>query len=225
MLDWLKSSTDPTNPIPPAVVVERLAIAFLLGAVIAILYRWLRRRDPILPTFPPTLIFLAILIAMVTQVIGDNVARAFSLVGVISIVRFRTVVRDTQDTAFVILSVVVGMAVGADHLLVAVAGLMIIAVAAILIQPRRRDGHWPDENCNLSIRIARGTDSKNVIQEIFTRYIEAWDEVALGSAKQGVALEIDYLVRLRKNTVPLDFITELHNLDGVEKVELRRVSE
>ena len=52
---------------------------------------------------------------MVTQVIGDNVARAFSLVGALSIVRFRTVVRDTQDTAYVIFAVAVGMAVGANH--------------------------------------------------------------------------------------------------------------
>ena len=58
---------------------------------------------------------LSILIAMVTQVIGDNVARAFSLVGALSIVRFRTVVRDTVDTAFVIFAVAVGMAVGAGH--------------------------------------------------------------------------------------------------------------
>ena len=49
---------------------------------------------------------LSILIAMVTQVIGDNIARAFSLVGALSIVRFRTVVRDTQDTAYVIFAVV-----------------------------------------------------------------------------------------------------------------------
>ena len=58
---------------------------------------------------------LSILIAMVTQVIGDNIARAFSLVGALSIVRFRTVVRDTQDTAFVIFAVAVGMAMGANN--------------------------------------------------------------------------------------------------------------
>jgi hypothetical protein len=58
---------------------------------------------------PTTLIFLAILIAAVTQVISDNVA-GLSLVGALGIVRFRTVVR-TRETAFVIFSVVVGMAV------------------------------------------------------------------------------------------------------------------
>ena len=66
-------------------------------------------------SFVATLVLLTILIAMVTQVIGDNIARAFSLVGALSIVRFRTVVRDTQDTAYVIFAVAVGMAVGANH--------------------------------------------------------------------------------------------------------------
>ena len=73
---------------------------------------------------------LSILIAMVTQVIGDNVARAFSLVGALSIVRFRTVVRDTVDTAFVIFAVAVGMAVGANHPSVALSGIAIVGLAA-----------------------------------------------------------------------------------------------
>ena len=50
---------------------------------------------------------------MVSMVIGNEIARAFSLVGALSIVRFRTVVEDTRDTAFVIFAVVVGMALGA----------------------------------------------------------------------------------------------------------------
>jgi len=62
----------------------------------------------------------------VTQVIGDNVARAFSLVGALSIVRFRTVVRDTQDTAYVIFAVVVGMAVGANDLWVSLIGIGVV---------------------------------------------------------------------------------------------------
>ena len=79
---------------------------------------------------------LAVLIAMVTQVIGDSVARAFSLVGALSIVRFRTVVRDTQDTAFVIFAVVVGMAVGARDPWVALIGLAIVGAAAFVMAPR-----------------------------------------------------------------------------------------
>ena len=89
-----------------------------------------------------TLVLLTILIAMVTQVIGDNVARAFSLVGALSIVRFRTVVRDTQDTAYVIFAVAVGMAVGARPPSVALVRSGVVGVAAY-DEMRERTEHAP----------------------------------------------------------------------------------
>src|SRR6185437_11876796 len=96
-----------------------------------------RRHDSdIGASFPMTLVLLSVLIAMVTQVIGNNVARAFSLVGTLAIVRFRTVVRDTRDTAYVIFAVVIGMAIGAADLWIAIIGLIIIALAALLLPLR-----------------------------------------------------------------------------------------
>lgn len=83
------------------------------------------------------MLVLSVLIAMVTEVIGDSVARAFSLVGALSIVRFRTVVRDTQDTAYVIFAVAVGMAVGASNPWVAAIGIAVVAAGAVLTMPRR----------------------------------------------------------------------------------------
>src|SRR6187402_859833 len=110
------------TPDPLAVIVIRLIVATVFGAAVAFVYRRTRRMPA--SSFTITLVLLAILIAMVTQVIGNNVARAFSLVGALSIVRFRTVVRDTQDTAYVIFAVAVGMAMGANHPLVAVIGIV-----------------------------------------------------------------------------------------------------
>ena len=83
-------------------------------------------------SFTTTLVLLTVLIAVVTQVIGDNVARAFSLVGALSIVRFRTVVRDTQDTAYVVFAVAVGMTTGASNVWVAIAGITVIASVAMV---------------------------------------------------------------------------------------------
>ena len=55
---------------------------------------------------------LTVILALITQVIGGSAARAFTLVGALAIVRFRTRVNDTRDTAYVILAVCVGMAIG-----------------------------------------------------------------------------------------------------------------
>jgi hypothetical protein len=100
VVDW--SAVGFADAPTSATVVIRLVGALLLGGVVALIHRRTRGKADGIESFGVTLVLLSILIAMVTQVIGDNVARAFSLVGALSIVRFRTVVRDTQDTAYVI---------------------------------------------------------------------------------------------------------------------------
>src|SRR5216117_3771232 len=136
MPDFLTAPFRSGPVIAPLQVVVRLVLALLLGGVVAFVYRRARRDVGVSRSFTTTLVLLAILIAMVTQVIGDNVARAFSLVGALSIVRFRTVVRDTQDTAYVIFAVVVGMAVGAKNLWVGIIGIGVVGLAAFVMMTR-----------------------------------------------------------------------------------------
>src|SRR5690349_17961507 len=136
MPEWLHSSLTNGSDAPPMVLAWRVGVALGLGAAVAGLYRWARRGEPIAPTFLATLVLLATVIAMATQIIGDNVARAFSLVGALSVVRFRTVVKDTQDTAFVIFAVAVGMAVGAGHPSVAISGIGVVGIAAWIMSRR-----------------------------------------------------------------------------------------
>src|SRR5947207_5525327 len=109
------------------------------------------------------MVLLAILLGMVSMVIGSNIARAFALVGALSIVRFRTVVRDTQDTAFVIFAVVVGMAAGADHLWVALLGSAIVVTAVLILRPRRRVTGWSGEECDLTLRFPLGTNPETLL--------------------------------------------------------------
>src|SRR5947208_9025981 len=110
----------------------KLPIARVLGGAVAAIYRFTQHRDaPAAPSFIATLVLLCILLAMVPQVIGNSAARAFSLVGILAIVRFRTTVEDTRDTAFVIVAVIVGMAVGVGNIQVALVGLAVVGTAAI----------------------------------------------------------------------------------------------
>lgn len=84
------------------------------------------------------------LIAALIVVIGNNLARAFGLVGAMSIIRFRTAVRDTMDMLFIFLSLALGMACGVGLNIVALIGVGVsgIVIAALTFthfgQPRRR---------------------------------------------------------------------------------------
>src|SRR3954454_7618177 len=133
MPDFLTAPFSNAWNVNPLYVLARLVAALAMGSIIAWIYDRTDRGGDRGMSFPTTLVLLCALVAMATQVIGDNVARAFSLVGALSIVRFRTVVRDTRDTAFVIFSVVVGMAIGARNPWVAVIGLGVMTAAAFIM--------------------------------------------------------------------------------------------
>jgi uncharacterized membrane protein YhiD involved in acid resistance len=204
-------------------VFVRLIAAMVLGAVVAFVYRRTRPNGEAQPSFPVTLVLLSILIAMVTQVIGDNVARAFSLVGALSIVRFRTVVRDTQDTAFVIFAVAVGMAVGAGHPTVAVGGIAVVGVAA-WIMSRRNGLSGPDDLYALEVKVGVGQDAEAVLRPALETFVKRQRVISLSTARQGMAIEVRYQIALARQDAAGELVRTLNKIEGVQGVSLQRIA-
>lgn len=202
----------------------RLLLSLLFGFVVAGIYRSARSATDVVTSFPATLVFLSVLIAMVTQVIGDNVARAFSLVGALSIVRFRTVVRDTQDTSYVIFAVAVGMAVGAQNIIVAVVGTMVMGLAAFLIARRHGGALQIEPAYILALRVGLGHEAEQIMTAAATSYVQDADLVSITTAAKGTALEFTYETRLRPGVSPNAFVKFLNTNEGVQGVELTRRS-
>ena len=222
MPEWLTASFGAGPAVVPQVVLLRLVGALILGGLVAGVYKFTQPADEITPSFPTTLVLLSILIAMVTQVVGDNVARAFSLVGALSIVRFRTVVRDTEDTAYVIFAVVVGMAIGAGAPWVAVIGLTIVALAAVLMMPRDARAAAASAHAYvLQIRAALGHDLQTLAGPALDAHLSDRRLVSIGTAKQGLSLEVVYDVHFRAGKSPDSLVRDLNRIEGMQSVEVR----
>jgi len=221
MPDIFDALTANGGPVDPLAVAARLLAALIAGVIVAWVYARSRGSSVLGQSFPTTLVLLAVLIAMVTQVIGDNVARAFSLVGALSIVRFRTVVRDTKDTAFVIFAVVIGMAIGGQNLWVAAIGMVIVSGAAFVMAKRQPDG----APCySVTIRTALGMDVEAVLLPTFEKHIEWRELVAVNTSKAGSALDYVYEARLKPRIRVEDLVKALHLVEGVQDVRLQRRS-
>jgi hypothetical protein len=200
----------------------RLGMAFLCGLAIAIIYWAVRPHEKYMPTFPPTLVLLSILCAMLPLVIGQNVAWAFGLVGALSIVRFRTVVEDTHDITFVIFAVLVGMAVGADQLTVAIVGTLVTGIAAFIVRPRYPGGQTFTRGGKLDIRLGVGRDPDIVFKDVFAGSLSKTEFLAGSTSKQGASLDLSYRVRLRADTTPTALINQLNLIEGVQSVSLQQ---
>ncbi|MBM3764928.1 MAG: DUF4956 domain-containing protein [Acidobacteria bacterium] len=205
----------------------RVAVAILYGAAVAWIHQRTSKPADASPSLQATLVLLAGLIAMVTQVIGDNVARAFSLVGALSIVRFRTVVRDTRDTAFVIFAVVAGMAAGSQAYWLGAAGMIIVGGAAFAMANRKTIVE-PVEGEEFSLRIRAGlaVDVEASISDIAKLHCAARTLTSVATSKQGGALDYTYAVTPSTDAVPEELVKKLNRIEGVQEVRwIRRGQE
>jgi len=201
----------------------RLLAGLAFGAGLAGIYRATRSSAGITPSLPVTLILLVVLVAMVTQIIGESVARAFSLVGALSIIRFRTVVRDTQDTAYVIGAVALGMAVGQGSYVTGLIALAVIAGAAFLMRawyPPPADTTLP---YHLEVRLGLGQDAATVVRPTIDHYFDRCRVATIGTTRQGLSLDLSYRGSFRKGVAAEGLVTALNQVDGVQSVSLHRI--
>lgn len=223
----LNPFTDPVPDIRPLVwedIVLRLLFAAAFGMAAAAAYYLTQRRSRSeAASFVATMVLLAVLLGMVSMVIGTNIARAFALVGALSIVRFRTVVEDTRDTAFVIFAVVVGMAAGAGAYLVAAVGIPIVGLVAWVLALWGRSGGAAEPpaagETELHVRVGTGVDAAAVLTPVLAKHADAARLVGVETAKQGTALELSYRLRLKPGVAPLALLGELNRTEGVQGVE------
>lgn len=229
MPEWLIEADSLEGSLTATMLAARLTVALALGLVVAGIYRVShgRAKDDSSVLFA-TLVLLSVLIAMVSMVIGNSVARAFSLVGALSIVRFRTVVDDTRDTAFVIFAVVVGMASGAGLFLVPLIGIPLVALAAVglnfLVPTARPDRVLPvgeGRFFGLQVRLGLGRDPEKLLRATLDQHLSQVRLQSASTARQGTALDVTYLVQLAAQGDLSTLVTQLNQLEGVQGVEAR----
>lgn len=222
MPEFLRTSLLGNAPLNWLDVVIRLTAAVVLGFGVTWLYRVTRPKAHVTKSFAVTLVLLAVLIAMVTQIIGQNVALAFSLVGALSIVRFRTVVRDTEDTAFVIFAVVIGMAVGTQNLVTALTGYVIVAGSVFLMKPRRVSRTLDEAQYLVTIRVGLGHDVESLVGAVLDAHLKRRHLMSMGTVKQGLSVEVAYSGGISDDRQPESLVKALNRLEGVQGVDLAR---
>jgi hypothetical protein len=224
MRDLLESiaANGPATSARDAVI--HLVAALILGWIVGWVYRATRPASKSSGSFRATLVLLAVLIAIVTQVVGTNTARAFSLVGALSIVRFRTVVQDTQDTAFVIFSVVMGMAAGAGDVWMSLIGLLLVSAAAFAMRSHSGTGGLGPVYI-LSLRVGLADDANAVIQAPFAAHLARHRVVSMETARQGTAIDATYEVNFRADGSAEGLLKALNRTDGVQNVKLQDLAD
>jgi len=167
-----------------------------------------------------TFVLMCVLIAMATQIIGSNVARAFSLVGALSIVRFRTAITSSQDVAFVLASVVVGMAIGAGQYIIAMLGLITLAcVTWYMRYEHQRVDVKPGTTWRIQIRSTLGGEISCI--SILETMFGSIELISAQTARRGSAVEYEYRVSPHHEKNAAEVLRLLGDVPQIESVAIR----
>ncbi len=113
---------------PIQTVLLVLLIAFMVSLIIFLTYKNTYTGVMYNPRFNVSLIMITMITTMVMVVIGSNISVSLGMVGALSIIRFRTAVKDPRDTAFIFWGVVSGLACGTQNYTIVLAGSIIICL-------------------------------------------------------------------------------------------------
>lgn len=197
--------------VTPLMVLQNLTAATVLALIIYATYRLTFSGVVYSKKFNISLIMLTLISAMVMSIIASSVALSLGMVGALSIVRFRTAVKDPRDTAYIFWAISIGLGTGSGNYYIVGIGTLFIAIMAVLF--------------SFGIK----SDDKYLV--IVRGRLEAMDEVRaalFGSYRAGklraetvtdTYAEIVYQVKLGKNDDAAAY-EKIRNIEGVDYVNL-----
>lgn len=207
------------NTINPAQFIFNLFVAFAAGFIISTIYRMSGKGPNYSINYLNSLIILSMITCVIIMIIGNNLARAFGLVGAMSIIRFRTAVKDILDIIFIFFALAVGMAAGVNLHFVAIGSALIIGIVLLIltkidfIYPKRKE---------ILVQFSyetNGSDEKPYIQ-LFNKFCRNFELINVKSLGENDLLEISYYVHLKKKDSAEIFIRELKNIAGINYTNL-----
>lgn len=127
-----ESLVNSTNGLTLQDVIMNFVAAMILACLIYISYRMSHSGPVYSERFNVSVVMLTLVTTLVMNVIGNNIALSLGMVGALSIVRFRTAIKDPRDTAYIFWGIAVGICCGVSDYLIAGIGSMVILVFLVL---------------------------------------------------------------------------------------------
>lgn len=214
LLDQLQNTTE-TFTVQDVLLIT--VLSFVLSLVIGYIYQITYRGSSYSQAYVHTLVIMSMVVAVIMLVIGSNIARAFSLVGALSIIRFRNAMKETRDVGFIFFAMAIGMACGTRFYLVAILSTFVISGLI-----------WGMSFLNLfdrdtreqlmKIRLPGDMRHESLFADLFDRYFNRVDLIAMETVQAGTLTELVYSVQLKKQADVQNLFEEIRQLNDNNKV-------
>ena len=192
--------------------------ALVIGVLISLVYRLTHKGLSYSQSFSQTIVFVTLIVAIVMMVIGGSLARAFALVGALSIIRFRTVLKDTKDMAYIFGALALGMAAGTSNYFLAGIGTVVVSALAFLLH-RTNFGAVYKSEFILRFRFDRSGDSNGYLEAINTTCKRS-DLLHMEPSGDNLSVGLTYDVALKDDITAAELTERMGALDDASEIVL-----
>ena len=208
----------PSSIYLPTEIVINLFLAFIFGLIISLVYKFTHKGLSYSQSFMITNVFVSVIVCMVIMIIGNNLARAFALVGALSIIRFRTVVKDTKDTAYIFWSLASGMAAGTGSYFLAIAGNVILSLIAYILF-KTNYGSIVKSEFILQFRIQSG-DKKisDRYNQILSKHTKTQTLLSSESSDDQKSIKVSLDIIMKNDLNQNILVEEISSVEGLSEV-------
>jgi len=200
-------------------VAMSMVMSTLLTFVLAHVYRLTHRGTSYSQSFLVTMFLMSVTTSVVMLIIGSNIARAFSLVGALSIIRFRTAVKDARDTGYLFAAMVVGMGCGTQFYLASIS-LTVFVSALMLVLYVSDYGIKRKLESIVRITYTTANGSANGIKSVLdSSYKDVRRINRMLDVGDGQETDV-YVVRQSKSSDATEAEARLRDIDGVVNIAI-----
>mgnify|MGYP002624858190 CR=1 FL=1 len=171
-------------------VLLALGLSLVCVYAIALTYRYTHKAADYSQSYVASLVLMGLVTTLIMIVIGSNIARAFSLVGALSIVRFRNAVKETRDVAYIYFVMAVAMACGTRFYAVALEATTVIIAVMLVIHASNFGAIRRARERLLTVQFRGGIDPEPVLQPALNELFEKHSVVSVENVRQGLFTEI-----------------------------------
>lgn len=200
-------------------VLTVLFLSFFLTLFVGFMYRATHTGVSYSQNYVHTLVLMGTVISLIMLIVGSNIARAFAMVGALSIVRFRNAMKETRDIGFLFLSMAIGMAVGTRFYMIAVMATVIICSFAWILFRLNLFAKDINERM-LRIQLPIGMNYEVIFESVFEPYLKEYRLISLETVKAGMFQEVVYSVVLKPKASAAELLEVIRQHNGNQKVTL-----
>lgn len=213
MLEAIFGTAADSASVSLATAVLTIIISFVLGGLISLTYMKTCSKGGYSRNFSLTLVMIPTVIAIIILLIGSNIARAFSLAGAFSIIKFRSAPGDPKDIAYVLFTMAAGLACGVGAFAYAALFTAVLCILMVILDFFRY-GTAGISQKQLKIAIPEDLDYEGAFDDIFARFTVDHELKRVRTINLGSLYELVYTVTMKNGTGQKEFLDELRCRNG-----------